>query len=402
MPNTALVLLLLLASLLTPPSTPANPGLNELLDSLHLKYAPDDRIELWDVHVHAEQGALKVQGNLSSQKTYHAVKQALEQQYPEVDNQLTLLPKNEIGSLVNALVNNSVIQLRREPSSATELATQALLGAPVRILKTERGKSLIQVPDGYIGWVNTAGVHSLNKEELAAYREAEKVIYTAQYGLSYSGPDVESLPVTDLVLGNIVCKVSEESGFTQILYPDGRLGWVNSSELLPAGDIFHQSPLKEKLVQTALKFHGVPYLWGGTSSKNIDCSGLICNVYFMNGIQLPRDANMQALIGRELTTDFVSDGLEPGDLLFFGRKASKKDKEKVSHVAMYIGDGEYIHSAGYRERVSINSMDSTKTNFIESYPRTFVRAVRILGEHYEGFRPIPENTFYNEIIGSTE
>jgi cell wall-associated NlpC family hydrolase len=68
---------------------------------------------------------------------------------------------------------------------------------------------------------------------------------------------------------------------------------------------------------------------------------------------------------------------------------------------MYIGDGEFIHSAGYRERVSINSMDSTRDNFIESYPDIFVRAVRILGEEYDGFRPVSENAFYQEIINDT-
>jgi hypothetical protein len=111
---------------------------------------------------------------------------------------------------------------------------------------------------------------------------------------------------------------------------------------------------------------------------------------------------MQALIGRELTTEFVSDGLEAGDLLFFGRKASEGKPERVTHVAMYIGEGNYIHSAGYRERVSINSMDSTQENYIESYPHIFVRSVRIIGEEFEGFGPIPENDFYKEIISPQE
>jgi hypothetical protein len=112
---------------------------------------------------------------------------------------------------------------------------------------------------------------------------------------------------------------------------------------------------------------------------------------------------MQALIGRELTTSLAPDGLEPGDLLFFGRKASEGREESVTHVAMYIGDGEYIHSSGHRERVSINSMDSSRENYISKYehPDIFVRAVRILGEEYDGFRPIAENAFYKEII-STE
>ncbi|WP_442512060.1 NlpC/P60 family protein [Novipirellula sp. SH528] len=397
-----LLLPLLLACSFASPSTPTISELNELLGSLRETHAPDTRVELWDVHVHAAQGAWQVRGNLSSQETFDAVQRALEKQFPEVVNQLVLLPEKETGSIVNALVNNSVIHLRREPSSTKELVTQALLGTPVRILKTESGKALIQVPDGYIGWVNTAEVQRVNQQQLTAYRESEKVIYMVQSGRSYSAPDVESLPVSDLVIGNILCKVSEQAGFTQVLYPDGRLGWVDSRELVSAEAIFHQSTAQENLVQTALKFHGIPYLWGGTSSKNIDCSGLICNVYFMNGILLPRDANMQALIGRELTTDFIPDDLEPGDLLFFGRKASAKAEEKVSHVAMYIGGGEYIHSAGYRERVSINSMDSTQPNFIESYPAMFVRAVRIVGERYDGFRPTAKNAFYNEIIRSTE
>ncbi|GAA5508524.1 NlpC/P60 family protein [Novipirellula caenicola] len=393
---------LLFACAFASPATPTLSELNELLDSLRATHAPDSRIELWDVQVHASQRGLRVQGNLLSQETFDAVSQSLQRQYPEVVNQLVLLPEKETGSIVNALVNNSVIHLRREPSSTKELVTQALLGTPVRILKSERGKSLIQVPDGYIGWVNNAEVQRVNQQELTAYRDSEKVIYTVQSGRSYSAPNVESLPVSDLVMGNIVRKVSEQAGFTQVLYPDGRRGWVESRELISAEAIFHQTTVQDSLVRTALKFHGIPYLWGGTSSKNIDCSGLICNVYFMNGMLLPRDANMQAMVGRELTTDFVSDALEPGDLLFFGRKASAAAKEKVTHVAMYIGGGEYIHSAGYRERVSINSMDSTQPNFIESYPAIFVKAVRIVGEPFEGFQSTAENAFYNEIIRSRE
>jgi len=396
-----LLLVLLMVSSCMSPTRRTITGLNELLVSAHQQYVPDDRIELWDVTVHSDEGQFSLIGNLTNKEAFEALEEALDQEFPEVENRIILHHEDGDGPLVNALVNNSVIHLRREPSSTKELITQARLGAPVRILLTEGGKSLIQVPDGYIGWVNTEEVCPVNQAELAAYREAEKFVFTAQYGMSYSEPDEESLPVSDLVIGNIVSKVAEKAGFTQVLYPDGRLGWVNSSELVPAEEIFFKATLKEYLVQTALKFNGIPYLWGGTSSKTIDCSGLVCNIYFMNGKVLPRDADMQALIGRELSTTMTPDGLEEGDLLFFGRKASEDQVENVSHVAMYIGDGEYIHSAGWRERVSINSMDSTKESFIERYPEIFVRAVRILGEEYVGFRPIAENKFYKEII-STE
>jgi gamma-D-glutamyl-L-lysine dipeptidyl-peptidase len=375
--------------------------INTLLGELRLEYAPDDRTEWWEITAAEAEGTIIMKGEVSSKKAYEAILEKVDARYPEVKNELVLLPEKDDGELVNALVNNSVIHLRREPSSKKELVTQALLGTPVRILKSEGGKSLIQVPDGYIGWVNTEEVHPLDREELATYREAEKLIFNAQYGLAFSEPDEGSMPVTDLVIGNIVCKVSEVPGFIQVKYPDGRLGWVESIDLVPSRAIFFRTALGENLVKTARQYNGIPYLWGGASSKDIDCSGLVSNVYFLNGIQLPRDADMQALIGRELTTDFVSDGLEPGDLLFFGRKAAEGQEEDVTHVAMYIGDGEFIHSAGYRERVSINSMDSTRDNFIESYPDIFVRAVRILGEEYDGFRPVSENAFYQEIINDT-
>ncbi len=68
-----------------------------------------------------------------------------------MENRVKLLPEDNPGRLVNALVNNSVAHLRKAPSSKTELVSQALLGTPVRILKEEDGICLIQVPDGLHG-----------------------------------------------------------------------------------------------------------------------------------------------------------------------------------------------------------------------------------------------------------
>ena len=369
-----------------------------LLDSLEAQFAPDGRVELWSLSTITEDRMLILEGEMASKAAYDAVTLAVNENFPEVSVRVRLLPEHDQDRLVNALVNNSVAHLRRNPSSKSELVSQALLGTPVRILKEEEGMFFIQVPDGYLGWVNMNEVHYMEAEELSAYREMEKLVYASQYGFAFSEPDENSLPVADLVLACTLPVLAQNGTFYQVLYPDGRLAWVKEKEVLPAADVFNKVATGEEVILAAMAFHGIPYLWGGASAKNLDCSGLVSNVFFMNGIQMPRDADQQSHCGRVITTRYDASELEPGDLLFFGRKASQEEVERVSHVAIYKGEGEFIHAAGFRNRVSINSMDSTQADFIDTYPEIFVRATRIIGEEPKGFLPIVKNNYYKELI----
>jgi len=373
-------------------------GLEVLLDSLKSEFVPDPRLEYWDISLVNIDNRLVLEGALASKKAYKAVVSSIDALFPSVDNHLVLLPEEGDGRLVNGLVNNSVTHLRREPSSRAEMVSQALLGTPVRILKEEEEKRLIQLPDGYFGWINVNEVHFMNAEELVRYRDTPKIVFHSHYGKAYSEPEESSMPVADLVAGCMLLALSEKGAFYQVEYPDGRLAWVKKEEARPAKAFFNQNPTGSGVIATALAYNGIPYLWGGVSSKNLDCSGLVSNVFFMNGIQMPRDADQQSLCGREISTSYVSDGLEAGDLLFFGRKARAGEKERVTHVGLYMGDGEFIHASGYRDRVGINSMDSSQLHFIDSYPDIFVRATRIIGEEYNGFLPLAENLYYKEIL----
>ena len=115
-------------------------------------------------------------------------------------------------------------------------------------------------------------------------------------------------------------------------------------------------------------------------------------VYFLNGIILPRDASQQVNVGELIEVKNGWDNLQSGDLLFFGKKAEGDKKEKVTHVAIYIGDGDFIHAAG---RVRINSLNPTKSYYSKYRDNSFIRAKRILSPvGKNGIERILENSFY--------
>lgn len=86
------------------------------------------------------------------------------------------------------------------------------------------------------------------------------------------------------------------------------------------------------LIEYALTFQGVPYVYGGNGPSSFDCAGFTCYVFAYFGISLPRVASDQQNVGTYVSRD----GLQPGDLVFFGSPAY--------HVGIYVGDGQFIEA----------------------------------------------------------
>jgi cell wall-associated NlpC family hydrolase len=107
---------------------------------------------------------------------------------------------------------------------------------------------------------------------------------------------------------------------------------------------------------------------------------------------LPRDANQQAAVGEPVETTEGLKNVKKGDLLFFGSKASSEKPERLTHVAIYLGNMRFIHASGDVRMNSLNPADSDFSAFRE---QSLVRATRIIGVGAQtGVRRLSELSYY--------
>mgnify|MGYP000209405538 FL=1 len=291
------------------------------------------------------------------------------------------------------VVHISVCNLREEGKFTSGMSTQALLGMPVKVLQYN-GWYEIQTPDDYTGWVHRMVITPMSKERYDEWNRAEKIVVTSHYGFAYEKPDESSQPVSDVVAGNRLKWEGSKGHFYQVSYPDGRKAYLSKSISQPEAE--WRASLKqdvESIIETAYSMMGIPYLWAGTSSKGVDCSGLVRTVFFMHDIIIPRDASQQAYVGEhiDIAPDFSN--VKRGDLVFFGRKATAERKEGISHVGIYLGNKQFIHALG---DVHVSSMNPADQNYDEFNTKRLLFAVRFLPyiNKEKGMNTTNKNPFY--------
>lgn len=307
-----------------------------------------------------------------------------------------------------AVVQTSTCYMRLQPDYESALETQELMGTVVEIVGRKSYWRQIVSPQPYKAWTTSMTLVEMNAEQLKAYNQAPKYIFTASYGHVYTKPQESSAKICDLVGGDVMRVVENTrgaqipSGWVEVMLPDGTKGWTYKKNVRVLGkrvNIRKGDPSEglvsaekiEAVIDNAQDLIGVPYLWGGMSSKGVDCSGLVRICFLMNDILLPRNASQQVFCGKAIEVprpdaegvaeSTVKAGfnkekamtaiknLKRGDLVFFGNTETKR----ITHVGIYLGDGKIIHSS---HLVRVNSLIPGSKDYYEGAYR-LIKACRL-------------------------
>ena len=315
---------------------------------------------------------------------------------------------------VTALSEN---MMRLNPDYESPLETQALMGTIVEIIGEESYWRQVVTPEPYTAWCTNLGLVEMTAEQINEYKAAPKYICTTQHSGVYETPSLKSRRLSDLSMGNLLrivytegkkVKPSVKKKWAEVMLPDGRKGWTPAADLKPFAEWAGKQKLTaENIVNTAMQFEGTPYLWGGASSKGLDCSGLVRLTFMMNGHLLPRNASQQVNHGREIIMECDhsitpdsdklyqemlkrTKNLQPGDLVFFGTPETFWSKEKITHVGIYIGNGRIIHAS---HKVRVNSLIPGQKDYYENSHR-LLKARRFINWQGPGMIPIIQSPAY--------
>jgi cell wall-associated NlpC family hydrolase len=335
----------------------------------------DLRVVVFDVDEEFKDNCLILSGLIQDHGYKHLFLEFLKENisYCIQDN---LLEISNLKNISKGLVNVSVADVHASPSFISPVITQALLGTTVTILKQLGDWMLIQLADHYIGWV-TETIVPITSELHKTWVVRKKLIVTCMHDFVYTSTKKEQ-SISDIVIGNILCASGNETfEMYEITFADGRKGFIDKQSVEIYYDwVEKRVATEDSVVETALKFTGIPYSWGGITCKALDCSGFVKLVYYLNGIMLQRDADQQALSGVDVPLTPDMENVKAGDLLFFGRFDENLGHAPISHVGISLGGKKFIHSSG---NVHIGSFDSKSASYDARRSESLLKVKRIVG-----------------------
>ena len=291
-----------------------------------------------------------------------------------------LLRAAVLGTVFTAMftVGASAATLGAGTVTADALRLRDTPAAEGEILATASGgTSVVVLEDTGNGW------YKVNFNTVEGYMSSEylTVSTTADAALGYGLVDTDGSSlnmraaagtnydtVASIPGGTVLELEGVDNGWYKVTY-SGKTGYVSSDYITittePDVTETASSDLGAQIVAYAEEYLGTPYVLGGNGPNQFDCSGFTKYVYSHFGYTLNRTATDQLQNGVSVSKD----ELQPGDLVFFKYRTSKP----VSHVGIYIGNGEFIHASTNRYVVQIDQLESGH------YANVYVYARRIIG-----------------------
>ena len=235
------------------------------------------------------------------------------------------------------LVSVPVANMYSRSSEDSDVVSQAIYGSDLEVLEEAPGWAKVRTSDEYTGWMRLDVTTRPTNNDIANSTSTKVVQVYSQLANLYRETDVTAhRPVMSVPFETrlAVEKVGsgDDAGWFQVRLLDGQTGWIQTGDVKADP---HPLTIDES-ISLAKRFLGVTYLWGGRSSLGYDCSGFTQMLVRSRGINMPRDADLQAAWSGVIAVDRKH--LRPGDLLFFGSSSVH-----ITHTGMYIGHGQFIH-----------------------------------------------------------
>ncbi len=344
-------------------------GFEEQVKKIQHEFIPDKALDVFKAEIKRENGSWHLKGETTVDKAKNAIyllaDSLLGKNQYEKDFQS--LPHPALGDSNYALVTVSVAHLKRKASHSSELIDEAIMGRTLRLHKKQGAWYLSQTDYGYVGYVHHKQIVRTTRDESKKWSDSKRVLVTALNGRIFTKQSEASTPVCDVVLNVTLRKIKSGKKWTEVSLPNGQVGFIKN-DLITNFDLEYDQSM-ESIITTAKSMLGLPYLWGGNSSKGNDCSGYVQTVFKAHGIDLPRDARQIAEVGEKIVPDEEFSNVKAGDLLFFG------PGNRITHVGISLGGDEFLHQAG---NVHTSSFDPEKENYSASRKKTFKHIRRIV------------------------